>query len=158
MPLYVLRGVVADKTNAELFTIETSGADVTEESQSHKRIWKPLKCQANLVNQSKTEPVVGRKPKSLKNRIKRKTRILSKEKSSSIKQCSDSAKDSSVICNTQQHPQQLYNLWSTGEVLLCTCIYIKCIYKILMVLYMYRGPKECIVIYLAPIVCNIAVH
>ena len=112
--MYVLRGVVADKTDAELFTIETSGADVTEGPRLRKRIWKPLKCEANLVNQSKTEPVIGRKPKLLKNRIKGKTSM--KKRSSSMQQCNDSAKDSSISGNTQQNSQPVYSLWSTGKV------------------------------------------
>ena len=106
---------MADKADAELFTIETSGVDVTEGSRSYKRVWKPLKCEANLANQSKTKPVVGRKPKSLKNRIKGNTRILSKKRGSGMKQHGDSAKDATASCNTQQQSQQLYNLWSTGE-------------------------------------------
>ena len=113
MPMYVLRGVVADKTDAELFTIETSGADVTEGPRLHKRIWKPLKCEANLVNQSKTDPVVGRKPKLLKNR-KGKTSV--KKRSNSMEQCSDSTKDSSTSQNIQQKSQPLYSLWSTSEI------------------------------------------
>lgn len=103
---------MADKTNEELFTIETSGADITEEPQSCKRTWKPLRCEANLVNHSKLQAVVSRKPKSLKNRIKGKARILSKNKSTSMKQCSDSTKANPASSNAQQ-PQH-YSLWSTS--------------------------------------------
>ena len=107
---------MADKTNAELFSIETSGADLTERSQPHCRTWKPLKCETNLVNQSRIEAVVGRRPKSLKNRIKGKTKILSKKASVSLEQCNDVSKDGSAA-NSSLQSRQYYSLWNTSEIL-----------------------------------------
>ena len=122
MSLPVLRGVVAEKTDAELFTIETTGTDVTEESRLYKRVWKPLKCEANLVNQSKIEPVVGRKSKSLKNRMKGKARLVLKKNDSSMKQHVDSAEAGAAKDSTQQEPQRFYHLWSTGEPSTACCV------------------------------------
>lgn len=122
---------MADKTDAELFSIETSGADLTKESQPcnrFNRIWKPLKCEASLVNQSKIEAVVGRRPKSFRNRIKDKTKLLSKKASVSLKQCSDLSKDSSAT-NSSLKSQQYYSLWNTSEILYYFCInYISVIF------------------------------
>lgn len=119
---------MADKTDADLFTIETSGADVTitdkafnEELRSYKRIWQPLKCERNLVNQSKIEAVIARKPKSLKNKLKGKTRILSKKRRTSMKQHSNN--NGSASGNLQQ-PQQHYSLWSAGEILILKYLHL----------------------------------
>ena len=116
----MLRGIVADKPDAELFSIETSGADVSiadrnfdEESQKYKRIWKPLKCEANLINQSKINAIVTKKTKSLKNRTKGKARVLLRK--NNTKRHGDSINNSSTISDSQ-HSQQQYNLWSTGEI------------------------------------------
>ena len=128
MPSYtcLFSGVVADKTDAELFTIETSGVDASacKETPSYKRLWRPLKCEANLMNQSKVEAVVGRKPKSLKNRMKGKSEILSKKRSSNMKH---TAKNGSTGSDTQQQSQLQCSLWSTtGKVLLSILNVLTC--------------------------------
>jgi len=125
---------VAEKTNAELFTIQTSGTDVTtadrtfnKESRLYRRIWQPLKCEKNLVNQSKIEAVVARKPKSLKNRLKGKTRILLKKRTTSTH-------DDSTHGNLQQ-TQQHFSLWSAGKILVCKYLHLKMVQKLSMHTY-----------------------
>ncbi|XP_065920729.1 ribosome biogenesis protein NOP53-like isoform X2 [Dysidea avara] len=108
-------GIVSEKTDAELFTIETSGADdvsttCVRTQGSRKRIWKPLKCESNLLNESKIEPVVTKKPKLWKNKIKDKAKLLSKKATMSY-----TINNGSTSSNPTTTSLPSYDLWGTGD-------------------------------------------
>ena len=109
------RGIVSEKTDAELFTIETSGADdvsttCVRTQGSRKRIWKPLKCESNLLNESKIEPVITKKPKLWKNKIKDKAKLLSKKATMSY-----TINNGSTSSNPTTTSLPSYDLWGTGK-------------------------------------------
>lgn len=98
-----------------MFTIETSGADYVnamcvKEQGSQKRIWKPLKCESNLLNESKIKPVVTKKPKLWKNKVKGKAKLSSKKATTSYTMNHDSSTG-----NPTTKSLLSYDLWSKGE-------------------------------------------
>ena len=111
MLFYYYRGIVSEKSDAELFTIETSGAgDVStcvRGQGSHKRVWKPLKCESNLFNESKAGPVITKKSKLWKNKIRDKPKLLSRKATASH--------SSSTTSNPTTTPLPFYDLWGKGK-------------------------------------------